>query len=65
MCVFIRAVMEVQTLIYIVMGQKAMIFPQQRNKGAVVANMNLLLQLENKIYDEFKCYAYFDEFEII
>ena len=51
MCVFIKAVMEVQTLIYIVMGQKAMIFPQQRNKRAVMANINLLLHWVNKIYD--------------
>ena len=51
MCVFIPAVMEVQTLIYIVMGQKAMTFPQQRNKRAIMANINLLLHLVNKIYD--------------
>ena len=55
MYVFIKAVMEVQILIciviYIVMGQKAMIFPQQRNKGAVMANINLLLHSVNKIYD--------------
>ena len=43
--------MEVQSLIYIVMGQEAMIFPQQRNKRAVMANINLLLHLGNKIYD--------------
>ena len=50
-CVFIKAFMEVQSLIYIVMGQEAMIFPQQRNKRAVMANINLLLHLGNKIYD--------------
>ena len=61
MYVFIKAVMEVQILIciviYIVMGQKAMIFPQQRNKGAVMANINLLLYLVNKIYDELNIYS--------
>ena len=54
--------MEVQILIciviYIVMGQKAMIFPQQRNKGAVMANINLLPQLANKIYDESIRYSF-------
>ena len=50
-CVFIKAFMEVHSLIYIVMGQEAMIFPQQRNKRAVMANINLLLHLGNKIYD--------------
>ena len=62
MYVFIKAVMEVQILIciviYIVMGQKAMIFPQQRNKGAVMANINLLPQLANKIYDESIRYSF-------
>ena len=51
-CVFIKAVMEVQTLLYIVMGQNAIIFPQKKNKRAVMANINLLPYLVNKIYDK-------------